>query len=185
MDSLALVATVPVSKAKALRGGKLKKGCRYVKGRVMCTPEVASRLKGLKAKGHKKGRKGGRRGVWPIVAKTAQGQANQAVFRALIFSRKEFKRARTCEAKRQAARQLHIVYGKLASMPKSASGKLSVQERNRRYHNSYAKVMHDLQSTCGGGGAAPVRFVPAVRVHGQPPAPYPRATNGLSGKRRR
>jgi hypothetical protein len=67
-------------------------------------------------------------------------------------------------------------------MPKSASGKLSVEERNRRYHNALAKVMHETQRTCGGASAQPVRFVPAVRVHGQPPSPFPRATNGLRGR---
>lgn len=180
MDSLAMVATVPVSKAKALRGGKLKKGCRYKGGKVFCTPEVASRLKGLKAKKGK--RKGGRRGPFKIVAKTEQGQRNQAVFRALIYSRKEFKRARTCEQKRQAARQLVLVYQSLMRMPKSASGKLSVADRNRRYHSSMEKLVRDVQASCGSGASAPVRFVPAVRVHGQPPSPFPRATNGLRGR---
>lgn len=159
MEDLARVATVTVSKKKALiksgaRKGKLRKGCHFRGGKVYCTPAAAARLGS--GKGSK--RKGGRKGKMPnIRPKTPQAQLNYNVFQALMGARKLFKRAPNCDIKVHAGRKIIQALNFMSRLPvkptkKNPHAQSSI--RNARYFKERDRVAMETQASCGGGASS-------------------------------
>jgi|GEM_PF-3514583 len=162
MQDLALIATVPVPKAKALhksgaKKNKLKKGCRFKGKRILCSPAVAARLNsGGSTRSPKKKKKGSRKGMPFIVAKSPQAQHNMNVFQALLLSRKGFKKAReagNCQQMRTIAGQIRLGLQYMAKLPgrpskKNPSG--SMLPRNRRYIKEMDRVKRESMQCSAG-----------------------------------
>ena len=159
MEDLARIATVAVSKKKALmqtgpRKGKLRKGCYFKGKKAYCTPEVAKRL------GKSAGKKGkGRKGKMPnIRPKTPEAQLNYNVFQALMQSRKNFKNASNCDLKVHAARKIMMALNHMSRLPvKRTKNNPSANSgiRNARYWKERDRVAMETQQSCGGGHGMP------------------------------
>lgn len=150
MEDLALVATVPVAKSKATfksgaKKGKLRKGCRYKGKRVLCTPEVASRLGSAKPK---------KRGAPMIVPKSPEAARNMSAFSVVMRARSDFKRAReagNCGAMRQFAKVLSDGLQYMARLPGKVTKKNpygDVRSRNRRYITEMDRVKAEIVRGC-------------------------------------
>jgi hypothetical protein len=161
MEDLALVATVPVAKDKALfktgkKKGKLRPGCRFKGKKTFCTPEVAAKLnRKTPAKANTKSKKRGGGVPMMITAKTPEGAERQRVFQALLESRKSFKIAREtgdCERMRWAGRKIVGSLKYMAALPAKKSKKnpnADPRIRNRRYLKEIDRVVQQTM-VCGG-----------------------------------
>lgn len=159
MEDLALVATVPVAKGKATfksgpKKGKLRPGCRFKSKRTYCTPEVAARLGVSKPKARGRGRRG------PIIAKTPQGAERQAVFQALLESRKRLKMAREmgdCGQLRHSAQKIAQALNYMSRLPvkkTKSNPTASPSVRNARYQKELERIKGDVIG-CGVPTSAP------------------------------
>lgn len=187
MEDLALVATVPVAKKKALfksgpKKNKLRPGCRFKGKRVLCTPEVAARLgKTVKPRG-----RGKMRG--PIIAKTPQGAERQAVFQALLEARKRLKMARDmgdCGQLRHSAQKIAQALNYMSRLPvKKTKGNpsASASVRNARYQKELERIKGDVigcgvpsgsrhAASSAANAAARAQYEEFMRSRGQAPRP--------------
>jgi hypothetical protein len=160
MEDLARIATVAVSKKKALlqsgpRKGKLRKGCFFKGKKAYCTPEVAKRL-GKKG-GSKKARnpmlpsKGGMPNIRP---KTPEAQLNYNIFQALMSARRIYKHAPNCDLKVHAARKIILSLNHMSRLPVKATKKNPTANsgiRNARYWKERDRVAAETTASCGGG----------------------------------
>lgn len=193
MEDLALVATVPVSKGKALfssgaKKGKLRPGCRFKGKRVFCTPEVANRL-GKVASPKKKGRKG----MKVIIPKSPQAAERQRVFQALLEARKYFKIARDsgdCAQMRHSGQKIVTALkymGALPTKPTKKNPSADPRVRNRRYITEMDRVKAEIVTGCStridpkvnAANRAQYEAWMASQQSRQPPLP------GVSGMKRR
>lgn len=165
MEDMAGIATVSVPKDKALKGGKLKKGCRFSGRGVRCTPAVAARL-GIKGKS--KGRsKGKKKGTHPCASsnppawcnkKRASGGGGAApsphaqLFANLKQSRAGFKKASTCKEKRFFARAINMILAQAKQIPAKSGEEAS--KRNRRYASEGERVLRESIRFCAGAQSA-------------------------------
>lgn len=148
MEDMEGIATVSVPKKLALKGGKLRKGCRFSGHGVRCTADVAARL----GKGKKMKRGRGKRGMPHIVPKTPQAAERMRVFAALNEARRGFKRtSTTCEEKRWFGRKITEALRYLGAIPGKVTRKNptgSVAVRNQRYGTEVRRVAAETAAFC-------------------------------------